>query len=80
MKKNHGTNEQRQGGPLVSMCSKQVRQSGVGLISRTSASVFVSARLARSLAPPAWNKNSLGQSVTHTHTEQTSAQPVEEKS
>ena len=29
MKKNHETNKQQQGGPLVSMCSKQVRSQGV---------------------------------------------------
>ena len=29
MKKDHENNEQRQGGTLVSMCSKQVRSQGV---------------------------------------------------
>ena len=54
VKKNHGTNETAAGWTIgVNVCEAGTLMWRPGLISQTSAGVFVSARLARSLAPPA---------------------------
>ena len=65
MKKNHGTNEQRQGGPLVSVCSMQVQ-----VVDQTAhppkCHSFVGLDRQIGSSPPACLvENSWRQSVTH---------------
>ena len=75
MKKDHGTNEQRQGGPVVSVCFRQVHSGASSTASAPTGTLFVGRAVPAVSRPPAVvvekksDSEPLGTGVdTHTHT------------
>ena len=75
MKKDYGTNEQRQGGPVVSVCFRQVHSGASSTASAPTGTLFVGRAVPAVSRPPAVvvekkiDSEPLGTGVdTHTHT------------